>query len=565
MLIGTLDLLIYRKSTLMAEPGLSTLTLIWEATTKLSEDAIEAARSKALSLSFDIDKGLVGFAETRINLIHSRDVISDAVEHEKLVQLPLSLQTDLLQLLDGLVEHLTAVADGKDEIVLFAGKVEQLSVFLWQYGFYNLSNEVLGYQRKLNRLKSLEVESDGLIGKLQASQVVNEAASNVLLRVQEAEVSIKTISEESAALKKQIADAASIVAGEHQTVSAALASVKQQNEDGARLIATITTIEGQAKTNGEQIATLLAQTTARIEELKAAVLAGQQGNSSIKTTADALAEKLSTDSEKLKKDQREEFAALQTRLEDAAKLIIETSSATITTFEATSQKNLAAVLQNSTASLEMIGKDWQAATDTLLTEETEKLQSLTGELKNLELQIKDQIEKAIGFSLFGAFQKRQESIVTSKKFWQWALFVCVGAGVALGVYFLFTFRNMPSFNYLYLAKLALSLPVIYAISFCSIQYSKERRLEEEYAFKASISVSLNPYQELVGRLVDMKVPEERAKYADFIISSIESVFSSPTDKVYEVNTASGESKGIENAVKQLGPILDPLAKLFGHK
>jgi hypothetical protein len=201
----------------------------------------------------------------------------------------------------------------------------------------------------------------------------------------------------------------------------------------------------------------------------------------------------------------------------------------------------------------------------LLREETEKLQSLTGELKNLELQIKDQIEKAIGFSLFGAFQKRQESIVTSKKFWQWALFICVGAGVALGVYFLFTFRNMPSFNYLYLAKLALSLPVIYAISFCSIQYSKERRLEEEYAFKASISVSLNPYQELVGRLVDMKVPEERAKYADFIISSIESIFSSPTDKVYEVNTAPAESKGIENAVKQLGPILDPLAKLFGHK
>ena len=544
---------------------MSTLNLIWEATTKLSEDAIQAARSKALSLLFDIDKGPVGFAETRINLIHSRDVISDAVEHEKLVQLPLSLQTGLLQLLNGLVEHLTALADGKDELLLFVGKVEQLSVFLWQYGFYNLSNEVLGYQRKLNRLKSLEVESDELIGRLQASQVVNETASNVLLHVQEAEASIKTISEEAAALKKQIADAASMVAGEHQVVSAALASVKQQNEDGARLIATITTVEGQAKTNGEQIATLLTQTIARIEELKAAVLVGQQGNSSIKATADSLVEKLSTDSANLTKDLREEFSALNTRLEEAAKLLTEKSKAAITTFEIASKTDLATALQRSNGSLEEIGKEWQAATNTLLADETEKLQSLTGELKKLELQIKDQIEKAIGFSLFGAFQKRQESIVTSKKFWQWALFVCVGAGIILGIYFLYTFRNMPSFNYLYLARLALSLPVIYAISFCSIQYSKERRLEEEYAFKASISVSLNPYQELVGRLVDMKVPEERAKYADFIINSIESVFSSPTDKVYEVNTASGESKGIENAVKQLGPILDPLAKIFGHK
>ena len=549
----------------MAEHGLSTLHLIWEATTKLSEDAIEAARSKALSLSFDIDKGAVGFAETRINLVHSRDVISDAVEHEKLVQLPISLQTALLQLLNGLVEHLSALADGKDEIVLFADKVEQLSVFLWQYGFYNLSNEVLGYQKKLNRLKSLEVESERLISKLQASQVVHETASNTLLHAQEAEASIKAIGEESTALKRQIADAASTVAVEQQAVIAALASAKQHSEDGARLIATITSVEGQARTTGDQIAGLMVQTTAKVEELKAAVLAGQQGNNSIKTTAEALVEKLSTESESLKKDQQEKFAALQTRLQSAADLLTESSKVAITTFEATSQKDMAKALQESNASLEKIGTNWQATAEELLTSETEKLRSLTGELKELELQIKDQIEKAIGFSLFGAFQKRQESIVNSKKFWQWALFICVGAGVLLGIYFLFTFRNMPSFNYLYLAKLALSLPVIYAISFCSIQYSKERRLEEEYAFKASISVSLNPYQELVGRLVDMNVPEERAKYADFIISSIESVFSSPTDKVYEANTASAESASIEGAVKQLGPILDPLAKILGHK
>jgi hypothetical protein len=549
----------------MAERGLNDLTRIWEATTKLSEDAIEAARLKARSLSFDIDKGLVGFAETRINLIHSRDVISDAIEHEKLVQLPLSLQTDLLKLLNELVEHLAALADGKDEVVLFVGKVEQLNVFLWQYGFYNLSNEVLGYQTKLNQLKSLEVESDRLIRKLQSSQTLNETASEVLLRAQDTETSIKTISEEATALKKQIADAASTAVADQQIGAAALASVRQQNEDGARLVATITSVEGQVRTNGEKIATLLTETTAKVEELKAAVLAGQQGNSSIKSTADALVEKLSTDIEGLKKVQQEEFTGLQTRLQDGAQQLTDKSDAVIKAFETSSQKNLATVLEQSSASLEKIGKDWQLTADELLTGETEKLQSLTSELKNLELQIKDQIEKAIGFSLFGAFQKRQESIVISKKFWQWALFICTGAGVLLGIYFIITFQHMQSFNYLYLAKLALSLPVIYAISFCSVQYSKERRLEEEYAFKASISVSLNPYQELVGRLVDLKIPEERAKYADFIINSIESVFSSPTDKVYEVNTTYTESKGLESAVKQLGSILDPLAKIFGHK
>lgn len=549
----------------MAERGLDTLSLIWEATTKLSEDAIEAARSKALSLSFDIDKGTVGFAETRINLIHSRDVISDAIQHEKLVQLPISIQADLLKLLNGLVEHLAALADGKDEIVLFADKVEQVSVFLWQYGFYNLSNEVLGYQKKLNQLKRLEVESDKLIKELSGSQALIGTASQTLQSAQDAEASVKATNEESTVLKKQIADIASAAAADQQAVAAALASVKQQNEDGARLIATITSIEGQAKTSGEQIATVLAQATAKVEELKAAVLAGQQGNSTNQAAADALTQKISSDVDLLKKTQIEEFEGLQTRLEGAAKLLSDTSDAAIKAFGTTSQERLTTALQQSSGSLEKMGKSWKVDADSLLADETEKLQSLTDELQRLELQIKDQIEKAIGFSLFGAFQKRQESIVSSKKFWQWALFGCTAAGVALGIYFVYAFQHMSSFNYLYLAKLALSLPVIYAISFCSVQYSKERRLEEEYAFKASISVSLNPYQELVGRLVKMEVPEERAKYTDFIITSIESVFSSPTDKVYETHTASTESKGIEGAVKQLGPVLEPLAKILGHK
>lgn len=549
----------------MDEQRLSTLETIRDVTTKLSEDAIEAARSKAVSLSFDIDKGLVGFAETRINLIHSRDVISDAVEHKKLIQLPLSLQTKLLQLLNGLVEHLSALAEGKDEIVLLASKVEDLSVFLWQYGFYNLSNEVLGYQTKLNQLKRLEVESETLISKLRASQVVIETASDTLLHVQKAEASIKAISDESVVLKKQIVDAVSTVNAEKQTVAAALASVKQHNDDGAKLIATITTVGGNARATGDEIARLLADTTTKVEELKTAVLSGQQGNSSIKTTAEALAEKLSTESEGLRRNQQTEFSALQTQLKNAADQLTESSNAAIKTFQATSQNNLTTAIQESGASLKKIGADWQLSSDELLTSETKNLQSLTDELKKLELQIKEDIQKTIGFSLFGAFQKRKESIVTSKRFWLVALFICVGAGVGLGMYFIYAFQHMQSFNYLYLAKLALSLPVIYAISFCSIQYSKERRLEEEYAFKASISGSLNPYQELVRKLVDMEIPEERAKYADFIISSIESVFSSPTDKVYETTKASTEPTTIEGAVKKLGPLLETLSKFIGHK
>ena len=36
-------------------------------------------------------------------------------------------------------------------------------------------------------------------------------------------------------------------------------------------------------------------------------------------------------------------------------------------------------------------------------------------------------------------------------------------------------------------KLSMNIPLGFLISFCTIQYNRERRLEEEYAFKASIS------------------------------------------------------------------------------
>jgi hypothetical protein len=200
-----------------------------------------------------------------------------------------------------------------------------------------------------------------------------------------------------------------------------------------------------------------------------------------------------------------------------------------------------------------------------LTESSEELSEMKKSLQDHENQIKVQIERAIGVSLFGAFQKRQDSIVQSKAFWQNALFGSVVAGVLLGIYFVYELGTVQGHSYAYLAKLTLSLPVIYAISFCSIQYGKERRLEEEYAFKASISVSLTPYQEMVGRLVDLKVSDERAKYTDFIISSITSVFSSPTDKVYETTPVVSDPNLIEKAAKQIAPILDPIAKMISHK
>jgi hypothetical protein len=95
----------------------------------------------------------------------------------------------------------------------------------------------------------------------------------------------------------------------------------------------------------------------------------------------------------------------------------------------------------------------------------------------------------------------------------------------------------------------MTIPLIVAFTFCTIQYTRERKLEEEYAFKSNISVSLVPYQELVDKLIDKAQQGEKEKYSAFIIDAVTKVFTSPTDKVF----ASREKhKGFtEKTIKEL--------------
>ena len=54
-----------------------------------------------------------------------------------------------------------------------------------------------------------------------------------------------------------------------------------------------------------------------------------------------------------------------------------------------------------------------------------KTDELIVELAKLKDQIREQIQQATGFTLFGAFQARQNEISKSKSFWVWAIALLV--------------------------------------------------------------------------------------------------------------------------------------------
>jgi len=117
-------------------------------------------------------------------------------------------------------------------------------------------------------------------------------------------------------------------------------------------------------------------------------------------------------------------------------------------------------------------------------------------------------------------------------------------------------------NGLFFLKLSLSLPIAYWIGFCTVQYGRERRAEEEYAFKANISISLNPYQELVNKIIDSNDPKEREKYAAFIVDSITNVFTSPTDKIFA--STEREPRISNKLLKQIAEIAGAFTREVKH-
>lgn len=103
-------------------------------------------------------------------------------------------------------------------------------------------------------------------------------------------------------------------------------------------------------------------------------------------------------------------------------------------------------------------------------------------------------------------------------------------------------------------KLSVTIPVGFAITFCAVQYGRERRLEEEYAFKASISVSLNPYRDLVLSILSKEGVVDQGRYTEFVIDSVRNVFTSPTERVFEgqKKEAGLTSKTFKQAAEVIG-------------
>ena len=386
---------------------------MWEILTTLTEESRQAALSKCVELGLDQNRGVVSLDESFINLNAARHILMDAIEQNKLIQLPITVQKVLVANLEAISKFQTGLIAGTDEVLNLVNAIEQLNTAIWQYGLHNLSEEVLGYQSKLNQLKNLELEArehnqvlnEGLQLKEKIEQLLADASNQSDL-IQRAAVSAN---ESASGTNKELTN----ILDASQKASALLTTI-QQNE-----VASTQQLAATNKSNAE-----IASLEKKIVEFF--------GN------IDEYKEKMSGTADNAKKS----------------------------------------VQENNDATSELIST-----------------------LKELEGQIKEQIQKATGHSLFHSFQTRQDSLSGSKVHWIYALVALIFATLGLTIYVINTTTDI---NAAFFLKLSMSIPLIFAITFCTVQYSRERRLEEEYAFKSNISISLIPYQKYL--------PHQQKKY-----------------------------------------------------
>lgn len=203
---------------------------VFSVCTTLTEEAMAVATAKVVELGFDPDRGLVPLRESAINLSVARAVLEDAIEKQKLVQLPITVQKELLANLEGVSRSLQGLTSGVDDVVNLTNAIEVLNTTIWKYGLHNLSDQILGHQRKLNQLKDQEVQVSRLLSGLTEAQRTAEQAKTSAATIEEVK---------QAALKVEPLLTQVTAAGTQ--VATLLVSIQQNEKQSGELAAAIKT------------------------------------------------------------------------------------------------------------------------------------------------------------------------------------------------------------------------------------------------------------------------------------------------------------------------------------
>jgi hypothetical protein len=318
-----------------------------------------------------------------------------------------------------------------------------------------------------------------------------------------------------------------------RALSKEIQRIKERESKAQALLDSVVAILNNAQTSATEFENAKTVALAQIAEITSVLSAAQAANTTIDTHLTTLETKLkeASDSASTADARAQTATALEKRIQTFATTVDD------------NEKRLNDAIQSAAGALAQNTKDIEQFKAT----KTGELDEFQKRLEVIEQDIRDKLSNATGIRLFKTLEEREGKISGHK--WLWAAGIAAGVGIALTAAFFFTSNGTT--DTLFYTKLSLGIPIAVLVGFALQQYGKERRLKEEYAFKAAISLSLNAYRELVEEATKSLVPDDKAKFADFLIHSVAIIFDSPTERVFGSRRVSGptDSKVIANFLK----------------
>jgi hypothetical protein len=179
--------------------------------------------------------------------------------------------------------------------------------------------------------------------------------------------------------------------------------------------------------------------------------------------------------------------------------------------------------------------------------------------EKLQDEIREHLLKAVGASLFSAFERRKKRIELSKWVWVGLTTLAIVAQVGVFLWLASQVSSLPNDKPFYLQPAFLlrataTIPIIFFIGYAINQYARERDYEELYGFKSALSFSLSPYLDLVERL-DREGAQE--KMQEFAVKTVGQIFDNPlAERVHGSRTAKGEARTAKDIVDQVIKLLE---------
>ena len=199
----------------------------------------------------------------------------------------------------------------------------------------------------------------------------------------------------------------------------------------------------------------------------------------------------------------------------------------------------------------------RTSTEQSVTDLRERTDQVVSTNESLIDQIKDHLRKAIGASLFTAFDTRRRRISIASWVWAGLLLASVGGTIWFALWFVehltaLAEKDKSTIQWaLVYARLVIVAPLAFLIAFTAKRFTIERRAEEEWAFKSAISISLDPFRDLIAR---MKKDGHETVFVEKLVAEI---FDNPTKRLYAVPP----DKEDKDRLDILGLVKDALDKI----